>query len=97
MEVTEGAHRVGPSGPPWPPEWHCKASPRNQNSLATFDFHLFYICFAPCHSSCFVAIFGFGAQLGPELSLQKVACFFFFFFVLYPGKTIVFQLEKRLF
>lgn len=30
-------------------------------------------------------------------SLYRKLLAFFFFFVLYPGKTIVFQLEKRLF
>lgn len=68
-EVTEGAHRAVPWGLPWPPEWHHKASLR--------DLHLLYLCFAPCHSSCFVAISGFEAQLAPELSVQKVLELFF--------------------
>lgn len=42
-----------------------------------FDFLLFYLFFAPCLSSCFVAISGFEAQLGPEVPLQKLLPYFF--------------------
>lgn len=80
-EVTEGALRAVPSGPPWPPEWHCKASLRN--------LHLLYLCCAPCHSSCFVVISGFEAQLAPELSLQKVLGLFLVLFLGFFGVFLV--------
>lgn len=78
-EVTEGARRVCPAGLPWPREQHHKArswflKPGLPGNIYVILI-LFCLFIAPSHSSGFVAISGFEAQLGPEVLFQTLLLF----------------------